>query len=149
MCIRDRLKELCNKFLLKENFSEINYDLLKDQDIKNIMSVYFGMCAEVDFNIGKILNALKESGQEENTMIIFTSDHGEMLNENNLWGKLGWWDSSYRIPLFIYVPQNSAKEINHLTESVDVAPTILEWLGGEIPIDWNGQSLMHLSLIHI
>ena len=101
------------------------------------------MCAEVDFNIGKILNALKESGQEENTMIIFTSDHGEMLNENNLWGKLGWWDSSYRIPLFIYVPQNNPKKINHLTESVDVAPTILEWLGGEIPIDWNGQSLMH------
>ena len=137
------LEELCKKFLLKENFSEINYDLLKDQDIKNIMSVYFAMCAEVDFNIGKILNALKESGQEENTMIIFTSDHGEMLNENNLWGKLGWWDSSYRIPLFIYVPQNNPKEINHLTESVDVAPTILEWLGGEIPIDWNGQSLMH------
>ena len=49
-------------------------------------------------------------------------------------GKLGWWDSSYRIPLFIYVPQNNPKEINHLTESVDVAPTILEWLGGEIPL---------------
>ena len=137
------LKELCNKFLLKENFSEINYDQLRDQDVKNIMSVYFAMCAEVDFNIGKILNALKESGQEEETMIIFTSDHGEMLNENNLWGKLGWWDSSYRIPLFIYIPNRNPKEINHLTESVDVAPTILEWLGAEIPIDWNGQSLMH------
>ena len=97
------------------------------------MSVYFAMCAEVDFNIGKILNALKESGQEENTMIIFTSDHGEMLNENNLWGKLGWWDSSYRIPLFIYVLKTIQK-INHLTESVDVAPTILEWLGGEIQL---------------
>ena len=137
------LKELCNKFLLKENFSEINYDQLRDQDVKNIMSVYFAMCAEVDFNIGKILNALKESGQEEETMIIFTSDHGEMLNENNLWGKLGWWDSSYRIPLFIYIPNRNPKEINHLTESVDVAPTILEWLGAEIPIDWNGQSLMY------
>ena len=137
------LKELCNKFLLKENFSEINYDQLREQDVKNIMSVYFAMCAEVDFNIGKILNALKESGQEEETMIIFTSDHGEMLNENNLWGKLGWWDSSYRIPLFIYIPNRNPKEINHLTESVDVAPTILEWLGAEIPIDWNGQSLMH------
>ena len=40
-------------------------------------------------------------------MIIFTSDHGELLGENNLWGKLGWWDSSYRIPLIIHVPGGS------------------------------------------
>ena len=65
-----------------------------------------------------------------------------MLGENNLWGKLGWWDSSYRIPLIIYTPGQKANIINDFTESVDLAPTILEWLGGETPIDWNGQSLM-------
>ena len=51
-------------------------------------------------------------------MIIFTSDHGEMLGENNLWGKLGWWDSSYRIPLIIHVPGQQPHLIDEMTESV-------------------------------
>jgi arylsulfatase A-like enzyme len=75
-------------------------------------------------------------------MIIFTSDHGEMLGENNLWGKLGWWDSSYRIPLIIHVPGQQPRLVNEMTESVDLAPTILEWLEGDIPVDWNGRSLV-------
>ena len=99
------------------------------------------MCAEVDYYIGKILKTLEESNQLNNTMIIFTSDHGEMLGENNLWGKLGWWDSSFRIPLIIHTPGQKPNIINNLTESVDLVPTIIDWLGGEIPIDWNGQSL--------
>ena len=98
------LKEISKKFLNEKNFTEMKFSELTEKDIKNIKSVYFGMCAEVDHNIGKILNALKSSDQINNTMIIFTSDHGEMLGENNLWGKLGWWDSSYRIPLIIHVP---------------------------------------------
>ena len=62
------------------------------------------MCSEVDHYVGQILQTLEKSNQLNDTMIIFTSDHGEMLGENNLWGKLGWWDSSYRIPLIIYTP---------------------------------------------
>ena len=136
------LKELSKKFLNEENFTEIRFSKLKNQDIRNIKSVYFGMCAEVDHNVGRILKALESSNQLNNTMVIFTSDHGEMLGENNLWGKLGWWDSSYRIPLIIHMPGQKPKIINEMTESVDLAPTILEWLKGEIPLDWNGQSLL-------
>ena len=120
----------------------MRFSELTEKDIKNIKSVYFGMCAEVDHNIGKILNALESSDQINNTMIIFTSDHGEMLGENNLWGKLGWWDSSYRIPLIIHVPGQQHTFVNDMTESVDLAPTILDWLGAEIPLDWNGRSLL-------
>ena len=136
------LKEFSKKFLNEEHFTEIRFSELTEKDIKNIKSVYFGMCAEVDHNIGKILKALEASGQLNNTMIIFTSDHGEMLGENNLWGKLGWWDSSYRIPLIIHVPGQKPALINEMTESVDLAPTILDWLGGDIPLDWNGRSLL-------
>ena len=136
------LKELSKKFQNEKNFTEMRFPELTEKDIKNIKSVYFGMCAEVDHNIGKILNALESSDQINNTMIIFTSDHGEMLGENNLWGKLGWWDSSYRIPLIIHVPGQQHAFINDMTESVDLAPTILDWLGAEIPLDWNGRSLL-------
>jgi len=100
------------------------------------------MCAEVDFNIKKILKALEDSGQANNTMIIFTSDHGEMLGQHKMFGKKGWWDQSYRIPLIVYTPNCKPQLINEMTESVDLAPTIIEWLGGEIPVDWNGRSLL-------
>jgi len=136
------LTELSKNFLDEENFTEIRFSELTEKDIKNIKSVYFGMCAEVDHNIGKILKALESSEQLNNTMIIFTSDHGEMLGENNLWGKLGWWDSSYRIPLIIHIPGQQPSLINDMTESVDLAPTILDWLGGDIPLNWNGHSLL-------
>ena len=141
------LKEISKKFLNEENFTEIKFSKLTEKDIKNIKSVYFGMCAEVDHNIGKILKFLKSSGKLDNTMIIFTSDHGEMLGENNLWGKLGWWDSSYRIPLIIHIPGQQPRLVNEMTESVDLAPTILEWLEGDIPVDWNGQSLEPYLLV--
>ena len=136
------LKEIIHRCFLEKKFSEIRFSDLTDQDIKNIIAVYLGMCAEVDFNIGKILTALEESGQADNTMIIFTSDHGEMLGEQRLWDKLGWWDSSYRIPLIVHVPEQSPKIVEEMTESVDVSPTILDWLGAEIPTNWNGRSLL-------
>ena len=135
-------KEILKRYVNEDNFSEIRFSDLNDKDIRNIKSVYFGMCAEVDDNIGKIIQALKETKYYENTMIIFTSDHGEMLGENKQWGKSGWWDSSYRIPLIIHIPGEEAQMINNFTESVDIAPTILDWLETSIPTDWNGQSLL-------
>ena len=124
--------------------SEINYPELTKQDISRIQAVYLGMCAEVDSNIGKILQALDDSGQMDNTMIIFTSDHGEMLGDYWQWGKNGWWDQSYRIPLIVHTPNCKAQLIDQMTESVDLAPTIIDWLGGAIPADWNGRSLLSI-----
>ena len=102
------------------------------------------MCAEVDFNIGKILQALDDSGQADNTMVVFTSDHGEMLGDNWQWGKAGWWDPSFRIPLIVHTPNCKGQLIDQMTESVDLAPTIMDWLGGNIPADWNGRSLLSI-----
>ena len=135
-------KEILKKYSNEDNFSEIRFSDLTEKDIRNIKSVYFGMCAEVDDNIGKIIETLKQTKHYENTMIIFTSDHGEMLGENKQWGKLGWWDSSYRIPLIIHIPGEKPQMIDDFTESVDIAPTILDWLETSIPTDWNGQSLL-------
>ena len=136
------IKEILEKYSNEDNFSEIRFSDLTEKDIRNIKSVYFGMCAEVDDNIGKIIETLKQTKHYENTMIIFTSDHGEMLGENKQWGKLGWWDSSYRIPLIIHIPGEKPQMIDNFTESVDIAPTILDWLETSIPTDWNGQSLL-------
>jgi arylsulfatase A-like enzyme len=135
-------KNILEKYTNEDNFSEIRFSDLNEKDIRKIKSVYFGMCAEVDDNIGKIVQVLKETKHYENTMIVFTSDHGEMLGENKQWGKSGWWDASYRIPLIIHIPGEKKQIINDFTESVDIAPTILDWLNISIPTDWNGQSLL-------
>ena len=100
------------------------------------------MCAEVDHNIGRILTSLEKNKLDKNTLIVFTSDHGELLGENRMWGKLGWWDSSYRIPLIVYNPGEKNYEVNDFTESVDLAPTILDWLNEDTPINWSGESLI-------
>ena len=139
------LKELAKKFLNEDSYTDIRFKDLKDTDKKNLIAVYLGMCAEVDHNIGRILESLENNNLHEDTLIVFTSDHGELLGENKLWGKLGWWDSSYRIPLIIYDPDEKSYEINNFTESVDLAPTILNWLNIDVPINWNGESLIEYT----
>ena len=139
------LEELAKKFLNEESYTDIRFKDLKDNDKKNLIAVYLGMCAEVDHNIGRILESLEKNNLDQDTLIIFTSDHGELLGENKLWGKLGWWDSSYRIPLIIYDPDKKNYEINNFTESVDLAPTILDWLNIDVPINWNGESLIEYT----
>ena len=110
------LKEIARKFLDENKYKEIRYKELKSEDIKRIIAVYLGMCAEVDHNIGKILNTLNEKNIEKDTLVIFTSDHGELLGENNLWGKLGWWDSAYRIPLIFYNKDIKSRKIDNFSE---------------------------------
>ena len=135
------LKEVAKKFMNKDLYKEVRYKDLNNQDKKNLIAVYLGMCAEVDHNIGRILESLEQNNLHKDTLIIFTSDHGELLGENRMWGKLGWWDSSYRIPLIIYNPGEKNYEISDFTESVDLAPTILDWLTTDIPVNWSGESL--------
>ncbi len=137
------MKVMIEHFEFKNNHPpEINYKKLTKNDIAKIQSVYLGMCSEVDFNINKILKALKKNNLDNKTMIIFTSDHGELFGKNWMFGKKGWWDDSYRIPLIIHIPNSKPKLINNMTESVDLAPTILDWLNAKIPINWNGRSLL-------
>ena len=74
---------------------------------------------------------LDETGQWEDTLIIFTSDHGEQLGDHHLLGKLGYFDESFRIPLVIRAPGDSdaGRIVAAPTESIDVLPTLLDWLG--------------------
>ena len=71
------IKEMARKFLNEESYKEVRYKDLNDQDKKNLIAVYLGMCAEVDHNIGRILACLENRNLLENTLIVFTSDHGE------------------------------------------------------------------------
>ena len=103
---------------------------------------YYGLIAEVDDAIGRVLTALRDTGQAEDTLVIFTADHGEQLGDHGLLGKLGWFDQSYHLPLIIRDPAAPGpRRVEALTEAVDLMPTILDWVGAPIPRACDGVSL--------
>ena len=126
--------------------SQVNVHAVPEEDREAMRAVYFGLIAEVDHQIGRLITHLKETGEYDETLIIFTSDHGEMLGDHWLWGKGGWYDGSNHIPLIVRDPRDSAargrgRQITAFTESVDLMPTILDWLGVTVPQECDGASL--------
>jgi len=118
---------------------------LDEDEIRQMRATYCGLITEIDECLGRVFAYLDETGQWDDTLIIFTSDHGEQLGDHHLLGKIGYNDPSFRIPLVIKdAGANSrAGEIEQgFTESIDVMPTILDWLGGDIPRTCDGCSLL-------
>lgn len=71
-------------------------------------ATYFGLMSEIDGHLGRVFAYLKESGQWDDTLIVFTRDHGEQLGAHRLLGKIGHLDASFRIPMIIRNPDREA-----------------------------------------
>ncbi|WP_166418627.1 sulfatase-like hydrolase/transferase [Cochlodiniinecator piscidefendens] len=115
-----------------------------DDDIRIMRAVYLGLATEVDDHIGRVVDFLKTSGQYDSTLIVVTADHGEMLGDRYEWGKMSVYDAAYHTPLIIrdpHNPQAHGTEVTKLTESIDITPTILEWIGRDIPDSMDGAPL--------
>ncbi len=120
-----------------------------DKKTARLKASYFGLMTEVDANLGRLFDALKAAGQWEDTLIIFTSDHGEQIGDHWLIGKMGYFDASYHIPLIVRAPggafdENRGKQIRAFSENIDIMPTILDWLELDIPQQCDGFSLLPL-----
>lgn len=110
-------------------------------------SGYYGLMTEVDHNLGRLFAALKASGAWDDTLVVFTSDHGEQIGDHWLIGKLGYFDESFHVPLIVVNPSPEAKShrgkrVESFTEGVDIMPTLLDWLGLDIPGQCRGASLL-------
>ncbi len=124
------------------------------ENIAAIRAIYMGLANEVDHHFGRIISYLKESGQYENTLIVVTADHGEMLGDYSCWGKVSYFDAAFRTPLIIRLPDNRGNDdasttplaagsrVSLPTESIDITPTILDVLGLDIPDSMDGRSLL-------
>lgn len=100
-------------------------------DLAAIRAIYYGMIAEVDAQLGRIWQAIKDSGAWENTLIVFTSDHAEMAGDHWTLGKGGFFDGSYHIPLVIRDPKAGASRgatVDHFTSAADIFPTLCDRL---------------------
>ena len=102
---------------------------------------YLGLVEELDHHIGRLLDWLEATDQSDNTMVIFTADHAEMLGDLGTWGKITPFRQASHIPLIVQSPGGPDREVDNLTRSIDVVPTILETFGAEIPNQMAGRPL--------
>ncbi|MGF1632805.1 MAG: sulfatase [Phycisphaerae bacterium] len=108
---------------------------------RQAMHGYYAMVSEVDAWVGSILETLEEQQLADNTLVVFTSDHGEFLGEHLRWGK--WHpapDCVSRVPMLVSGPGIVPGVCEGITESVDLVPTLLERCGVPVPAVVDGQS---------
>ncbi len=116
-------------------------------DHRWVTAAYWAMVDVIDRQVGRLLDCLEETGQRDNTYIIFTSDHGEMLGDHGIYLKGPFfYECAVRIPLLISGPslRNDGSRSKALVELVDLAPTLLEWAGLERHPAMQGRSLQPL-----
>lgn len=119
---------------------------LDEREARGVRAAYWGNMAEVDDQLARLFGHLDQLGLTDETLIVLTADHGDMMGDHWLVEKLGWWDESYRVPLIVVDPRPEADAtrgttVDRFTESVDVMPTLCEWLGAEVPIAVDGRAL--------
>ena len=120
---------------------------MNDGEVRQMRAHYYGLISEADHHLGRILDELEASGEIDNTLIVFTCDHGEQPGNHHLLGKVGYFRDSYHIPLIVCDPSAKAdatrgQTVEAFTESVDVMPTVLEWLGQPVPRQCDGHTLL-------
>jgi arylsulfatase A-like enzyme len=132
--------ELENPHPLMEAYYGYRYSqaFSRDEVRKAVIPAYMGLITQIDDQIGRLMTYLKDSGQADDTLIVFTSDHGDYLGDHWMGEKDLFHDPSARIPMIIVDPSKDAdatrgQVITDLTEAIDLAPTFVEYFGGKVP----------------
>ena len=124
------------------NFSE--------EETRNSLQSYYAGISYVDEQIGRVIQALKKRGEYDNTLILFTADHGDMMGDNHIWRKCRAYEGSANIPMILRWPKNKAVNLvrgqirDELIELRDVLPTFLDVAGFPKPQDMDGESMLNI-----
>ena len=136
---------------------ETNYPLMRHRDeqlaayprdpdeIRRSIAEYYGMISHLDHEIGRLLDALHESGEEDNTIIVFTGDNGLALGQHGWMGKEDCYEHSIRVPLIFAgpgIPKN--RKLDAYVYLLDIYPTLCELLGVPVPGSVDGKSFARL-----
>ena len=121
--------------------TSVNAKMSEEQEKKAIAG-YYASVAFMDAQVGKVLKTLKEEGLEDNTIVIFTSDHGFHLGEHRFWMKVSLHEEAVRVPLIIKVPGKEPGVCHSLTELLDLYPTVAELAGLKASSELQGKSIV-------
>ena len=108
---------------------------------KKAVGSYFASVAYMDAMVGQVTKALEDNGLKDNTIVIFTSDHGYHLGEHDFWAKVSLLEESVKVPLIISVPGKKPGICHSLAELIDLYPTTAKLCGLEIPSRIQGKDL--------
>lgn len=149
-----------DKIELPPNFQEIidtNYPLMvhrdehlaayprEEKEIRRHIAEYFAMITHLDYEIGRLLDALHDSGEEENTIIVFTGDNGLAVGQHGWLGKEDIYEHGVRIPLVMAGPGIAENSRNDAYVYLyDIFPTLCEKVGIDVPESVDGKSFVHL-----
>ncbi len=111
------------------------------QEWRAAWAAHLALVSLADRQIGRILEALRETGLAESTLVLFTSDHGEHLGQHRMYQKMEMYEQAIRVPLLLRVPGLAPRLFQTPVSHLDVAPTLLDLLGLPAPQDCDGRSL--------
>jgi choline-sulfatase len=118
------------------------------EDVRRSRRAYFANVSYIDEKIGEILDVLKRTRQEDDTIVVFLSDHGDMLGERGMWFKMSFFEGSARVPLMIAAPGLKAGRVDVPVSTLDVVPTLAELAGIDLGavLPWtDGESLVKVA----
>ena len=106
------------------------YDITAE-DVRRSRRAYYGMVSYIDDQVGRLLGALRDMQLEERTVVVFNSDHGDMLGERGLWYKWMHFEDAVRVPLIVSVPGQAPSRVEAPASLLDLMPTFLEVAGAQ------------------
>ncbi|MHC4179589.1 MAG: sulfatase-like hydrolase/transferase, partial [Planctomycetota bacterium] len=111
---------------------------------RRLIARYWGLVTQVDLSVGAILGTLAELGLDKNTIVVYTSDHGDMMGSHKLLAKTVMYEESARIPWLMRIPQRGTprKVIDDPVSQIDLVPTLLDLMGAERDDRLPGHSLV-------
>lgn len=109
---------------------------VSEEHVRNARHAYYGMISCIDEKVGNLRRALRETGLDQNTLVVFTADHGDMLGERGQWYKQTFFEWSARVPLIVSFPARyQPRRVAQLVSLVDLMPTFLDMATGGNPPD--------------
>jgi len=119
-----------------------SWNLQDEEEWRKLVSNYWGLCSQVDTHVGTILDTLRECDLYDDTVIVYTADHGDMLGSHRLLQKGVMFKEAIRVPLIIRAPgRRESTAIHEPVSHIDLLPTVLDLMGEEIPKHLQGKSL--------
>jgi choline-sulfatase len=118
---------------------------LPEEMVRRALACYYGLVTMTDQNVGRMLEAIDNSALRENTVVIYTTDHGDSGGHHGLWQKNCFYEPSVRVPLIIRAPGGArGTRVQSCSSLVDIAPTLYEMAGVSLPDKLSGESLVGL-----
>jgi len=128
----------------KEFIERCGLENFKTEDLKRVKAAYYAMVEELDEHIGVLLNKIEETLGLENTLVIYTSDHGEMMGEKGLICKTHFYDSSAKVPFIVQGRKVEGRKVESPTSLLDLAPTLIEYANAPKLSRTDGENILPL-----